>query len=169
MWADAPPPGPLHGASITNANGILLGAIVYGATDHERAPVHDEWKRASLAEAIKLAALTIEQDQLANRLSHLAHHDALTGLPNRTLLMDRIEQAISRAMRHAGGVALVMLDLDEFKQINDSLGHAVGDQLLEAVGLHLRDCLRADDTVARLYFSAPVSAQGLGSFANRGV
>ncbi|MDZ7788837.1 MAG: EAL domain-containing protein [Halofilum sp. (in: g-proteobacteria)] len=150
VWADAPPPGPLHGASITDSNGSLLGAIVYGPADHERAPAHDEWTRASLAEAIKLAAIAIEQDQLANRLSHLAHHDALTGLPNRTLLMDRIEQAIARAVRHADGVALVMLDLDEFKRINDNLGHAVGDQLLEAVGLHLQDCLRADDTVARL-------------------
>ncbi|WP_070989310.1 sensor domain-containing protein [Halofilum ochraceum] len=150
VWHDPPRPAPLHGASITDANGSLLGAIIYGPADHERAPAHDERTRASLAEAIKLAAIAIEQDQLANRLSHQAHHDALTGLPNRTLLMDRIEQALARAVRHGDEVALVMLDLDEFKRINDSLGHATGDQLLEAVGLHLQDCLRADDTVARL-------------------
>lgn len=150
VWRDPPRPGVLHGASITDSNGSLLGAIVYGPADHERAPAHDERARASLAEAVKLAAIAIEQDQLANRLSHQAHHDALTGLPNRTLLMDRIEQAIARAVRHSDGLALVMLDLDEFKRINDNLGHAVGDQLLEAVGLHLQECHRADDTVARL-------------------
>ncbi len=150
VWQDPPRPGAFHGASITDSNGSLLGAIVYGPADHERAPAHDERTRASLAEAIKLAAIAIEQDQLANRLSHQAHHDALTGLPNRTLLMDRIEQAIAHAIRNADYVALVMLDLDEFKRINDNLGHATGDQLLEAVGLHLQDCLRADDTVARL-------------------
>lgn len=150
VWPEPPRPGALHGASITDSNGSLLGAIVYGPADHERAPAHDERARASLAEAVKLAAIAIEQDQLANRLSHQAHHDALTGLPNRTLLMDRIEQSIARAVRHGDDVALVMLDLDEFKRINDNLGHATGDQLLEAVGLHLQDCLRADDTVARL-------------------
>ncbi|MFW5969432.1 MAG: putative bifunctional diguanylate cyclase/phosphodiesterase, partial [Halofilum sp. (in: g-proteobacteria)] len=150
VWREPPRPGTLHGASITDANGSLLGAIVYGPADHERAPAHDERARAHLAEAIKLAAIAIEQDQLANRLSHQAHHDALTGLPNRTLLMDRIEQATARAVRHGDEVALVMLDLDGFKRINDSLGHAIGDQLLEAVGLRLQDCLRADDTVARM-------------------
>jgi diguanylate cyclase (GGDEF)-like protein/PAS domain S-box-containing protein len=150
VWQDPPRPEVLHGASITDSNGSLLGAIIYGPADHERAPAHDERARASLAEAIKLAAIAIEQDQLTNRLSHQAHHDGLTGLPNRTLLMDRIEQALARAVRQGDDVALVMLDLDQFKRINDDLGHATGDQLLEAVALHLQDCLRADDTVARL-------------------
>ena len=150
IWSDPPRTGTFHGVPITDANGSLLGAIVYGPADHAQAPAHDERARTSLTEAIKLAAIAIEQDQLTNRLSHQAHHDALTGLPNRTLLMDRIDQALARAVRHADEVALVMLDLDGFKQINDRLGHATGDQLLEIVGVQLHDCLRVDDTVARL-------------------
>jgi len=84
------------------------------------------------------------------RIRYMALHDALTGLPNRILLEDRLSHDIAQARRHDRQVAVLMLDLDHFKHINDSLGHYVGDQLLEAVAIRLRDCLRDGDTAARL-------------------
>lgn len=80
----------------------------------------------------------------------LAHYDALTGLPNRALLLDRVEVALHRAQRHGGKVAVMMLDLNRFKSINDIFGHIIGDALLIAVGKRLQGCLRKADTVARL-------------------
>ncbi|MEC5162015.1 diguanylate cyclase (GGDEF)-like protein/PAS domain S-box-containing protein [Janthinobacterium sp. CG_S6] len=84
------------------------------------------------------------------QLEHQANHDALTGLPNRNLLGDRLAQALSYAQRYGHAVWAVFIDLDHFKLINDSLGHQMGDQLLRVVGARLRACLRDSDTVARL-------------------
>ena len=84
------------------------------------------------------------------QLYHLAHHDALTGLPNRTLLLDRLTQAKALANRNGQMVAILFLDLDRFKLINDTLGHNVGDQLLQAVSRRLKGCIREIDTLARL-------------------
>lgn len=84
------------------------------------------------------------------RVRYLALHDSLTGLPNRTLLMDRLGQSMAHVRRHQGQVALLLLDLDHFKHINDSLGHLVGDGLLEEVAKRLRSVLRELDTPARL-------------------
>ena len=84
------------------------------------------------------------------RVRYLALHDALTGLPNRTLLMDRLGQAIAQARRDHSQVGLLLLDLDHFKHINDSLGHFIGDGLLEQVAKRLRSVLREVDTPARL-------------------
>lgn len=84
------------------------------------------------------------------RIRYMALHDALTGLPNRTLLTDRLGQAVAHARRARGKVAVMMLDLDHFKHINDSLGHHVGDMLLQTVADRLRACLRECDTAARL-------------------
>jgi len=83
-------------------------------------------------------------------LSFLAHHDALTGLPNRSLLDERLDQELQRARRLRHGVALLFIDLDGFKAINDSLGHAAGDLLLQEVGRRLRASIRDVDTAARL-------------------
>ena len=83
------------------------------------------------------------------RVEHMAHFDQLTGLPNRSLLKDRLEQALASARRYQLRVAFFFLDLDGFKAINDSLGHAAGDQLLIEVGRRLKGLVREEDTVAR--------------------
>jgi diguanylate cyclase (GGDEF)-like protein/PAS domain S-box-containing protein len=83
------------------------------------------------------------------QMAHSAQHDALTGLPNRILLNDRIQQAIAFAQRHSEGAALLFLDLDGFKHVNDSLGHSVGDRLLQSVARRLVNCGRASDTISR--------------------
>jgi len=83
-------------------------------------------------------------------IEHQALHDALTGLPNRTLLSDRAQQQIARARREGGALALLMMDLDDFKGVNDTLGHAAGDALLEQVGARLAAAIREVDTVGRL-------------------
>lgn len=83
------------------------------------------------------------------KIEFQATHDSLTGLPNRTLLYDRMEQAVLKAQRHRNFVAVVFIDLDQFKYINDSLGHQVGDQFLCAVANRLTHCIRGSDTVAR--------------------
>jgi diguanylate cyclase (GGDEF)-like protein len=84
------------------------------------------------------------------RLYHLAHFDALTGLPNRLLFLDRLRQAIAQAARDERLVAIMMLDLDRFKTINDTLGHSVGDELLKHIAERLRTAVREGDTIARL-------------------
>lgn len=85
-----------------------------------------------------------------NKIRHLAYHDTLTGLPNRMLFIDRINQAISRAQREQDQFALMFIDIDHFKVINDSMGHDAGDQLLNIVSDRLKNILRKTDTVARL-------------------
>ncbi len=87
--------------------------------------------------------------QALNEVSHSAEHDALTQLPNRVLLLDRLVHAIATAKRHRGRLALLFLDLDNFKQINDTLGHAVGDEVLKLVAHCLASSVREADTVSR--------------------
>ncbi len=89
------------------------------------------------------------REQAARDADYLAHHDGLTGLPNRWLLRDRLGRALSLAARHGGRVAVMFIDLDRFKQVNDLHGHAVGDRLLVQAGERLVGALRASDTVAR--------------------
>lgn len=92
----------------------------------------------------------ITESKQAQRLIHqLAYFDALTNLPNRRMLLDRLEQAWSHAKRHQRSLAVMFLDLDRFKQINDSLGHHIGDQLLIEVGIRMTKCVRMGDTVSR--------------------
>lgn len=91
-----------------------------------------------------------ERKQIEDRMRHMAHHDALTDLPNRTLLHDRLSQSLALAERHGHRVAVLFVDLDRFKTINDNLGHATGDRLIVDVASRLRAAVRAEDTVARL-------------------
>ncbi len=90
------------------------------------------------------------QKQVENRLAFIASHDALTGLPNRMALDDRLEHALHEAVRRSTPLALLLLDLDNFKNVNDTLGHPMGDKLLQAVGTRLLKVLRKSDTVARM-------------------
>jgi len=97
-----------------------------------------------------LRASLSERDTLAAQLEHLASHDSLTDLANRALFNDRVRQALAGARRSGGGLAVLFVDLDDFKVVNDSLGHGAGDRLLREVAARLRSCLRDHDTVGRL-------------------
>jgi two-component system cell cycle response regulator len=99
---------------------------------------------------LEVRLLYKQLEQYSRALESLAMHDVLTGLPNRRLLMDRLSLAIAHAQRNKGAMALMYLDLDGFKQINDSLGHDVGDMLLKMVADRLVNAVRQEDTVARM-------------------
>jgi diguanylate cyclase (GGDEF)-like protein len=90
-----------------------------------------------------------EKREAEARIAHMAHHDALTGLPNRVFFHERLDEALSRVRRYAEKLAILYIDLDQFKNVNDTLGHPVGDKLLVAVAERLRTCLRDCDMVAR--------------------
>jgi diguanylate cyclase (GGDEF)-like protein len=91
-----------------------------------------------------------ERRQVEARIAHMAHHDALTDLPNRALFGQRMDDAFTRVRRHGEAAAVLCLDLDRFKVVNDTLGHPIGDALLQVVADRLRECVRDTDTVARL-------------------
>ena len=92
--------------------------------------------------------LTLLEDQI-ERSNYLAYHDELTGLPNRRLLDDRLDQALAHARRVGSKVAVLLLDLDHFKEVNDTFGHRVGDMTLQAVVAQLTGRIRSSDTLAR--------------------
>lgn len=117
------------------------------AIEDSAAPIHDRTGR--VAGAVIVFHDVSESRAMAEKMAYLAQHDFLTGLANRALLTERLAQAIGQAKRHKKQVALLFVDLDDFKRINDSLGHAVGDQLLKLVADRLVTCVRATDTVCR--------------------
>jgi diguanylate cyclase (GGDEF)-like protein/PAS domain S-box-containing protein len=116
--------------------------------DSER--VDRDRSRSLLERVVSLAAVAIEQARAREDLEYRAYHDALTGLPNRALLNDRLTHALKRSRRDETAVAVLFLDLDRFKFVNDSLGHDAGDRLLTQIAQRMIAGLRASDTVARL-------------------
>ena len=117
------------------------------AIEDSASPIHD--RTGQVVGAVIVFHDVSESRDMKVKMSHLAQHDSLTDLPNRTLLHDRIAQAIALARRHGSQCAVLFLDVDRFKLINDSLGHTIGDQLLRSVAERLSACVRGTDTFSR--------------------
>ena len=117
------------------------------AVENSASPIHD--KHGGVVGAVMVAHDVTEARDISAKLARLALHDNLTDLPNRVLFADRLDQALGRARRNNYSVAVLFIDLDRFKSVNDSLGHAVGDQLLKAAAQRLLSCVRETDTVSR--------------------
>ncbi|WP_198650289.1 diguanylate cyclase domain-containing protein [Oceanimonas marisflavi] len=161
-----------YGFAITKGQPALLAQLDEGLRRLKRTgqfqQLHDKWLAGGLraeqqkqtllryAGLLVLALLMLIwglfkwKSAHTRKLLEQAHHDRLTGLPSRTLLMDRLQRALSRAQRNQTLMAVFFIDLNGFKQINDTLGHAAGDLLLQAVAGRLLQCVRTEDTVARM-------------------
>ncbi|MES2673744.1 MAG: EAL domain-containing protein [Pseudomonadota bacterium] len=136
------------------------------------APIYDH--AGELTGAIIVFHDVSEARAMAIKMTHLANHDALTNLPNRMLLHDRTEQALHNAQRSGERVAMILLDIDHFKTINDSLGHSAGDEFLQKITQRLKHMLRAGDTISRqggdefiILLTEVNNIEQIGLFANR--
>ena len=132
---------------------LWLGSSLHGFAGFDAVRTQVEWGEhyvIGLRLMAQMLANTLEARALSQRLHTQAFHDALTGLPNRKLLDDRFEQAQRRSQRKGGSVLVAVVDIDNFKQVNDSHGHAIGDLLLCEVGNRLQAAMRDSDTVARM-------------------
>jgi diguanylate cyclase (GGDEF)-like protein len=147
-------------------NGVIEGWL--GATvldDASRLVLNDELE-TQLRGLAAHACTAIRNARLLGEIRHQAMHDALTGLPNRALILDRADQLLARARRDVAPISALFFDLDGFKAINDTLGHGVGDRLLQAVAARLSATVRASDTLARLggdEFVVLVDGAGIGA------
>ncbi len=133
----------LRGQEVTAT--LEFGSVV---TEAHLSPIRDE--HGEVLGALGVAVDVTERQRAEERLSHMALHDDLTGLPNRSLFLDRLAHALARGHREGTRCAVLFIDLDRFKRINDSLGHRAGDQILLETADRIGGALRADDTVARL-------------------
>jgi diguanylate cyclase (GGDEF)-like protein/PAS domain S-box-containing protein len=145
---------PMTAAVEQNATLHLPANCILVRRDGFETPIDDSVAPIHNLEGQPSGAVIVFRDVSAERanalrMTHLAQHDFLTGLPNRMLFNDRVSHAISLAPRHKNKVAVLFLDLDSFKHINDSLGHRIGDKLLQSVAKRLLDCVRNSDTVSR--------------------
>jgi diguanylate cyclase (GGDEF)-like protein/PAS domain S-box-containing protein len=136
-------------------SGVWHGEI---ANRHKNGRLYIEWlsiravtsSEGKITHYVGIFSDITERKENEERMRYLAHYDALTGLPNRTLLLDRLQQALAQARRDHGKLALLFLDLDRFKPVNDTLGHEVGDRLLCEVARRLQEHVRESDTVSRI-------------------
>ncbi|MDF9777324.1 sensor domain-containing protein [Pseudomonas baetica] len=135
------------GVPLNSQNGTIGALIVKSIPGGER---YTEQDKELLQYVCAQVATAIERKQLHARLQYMAQYDQLTQLPNRELLRDRLKASLQVAREDGGRMALLYVDLDRFKQINDTHGHAVGDMLLQAVANRLKGCVRETDTVARI-------------------
>ncbi len=135
---------PLVVLSGVSDQSLALQAVQQGAQDYL---VKGQGHPELLARSVRYA---IERKRTEERLTYLAQYDHLTGLVNRSLFRDRLVQAMARSKRLQQSIGLMLLDLDRFKSVNDTLGHDVGDELLRAVSERLKSCVREVDTVARM-------------------
>jgi diguanylate cyclase (GGDEF)-like protein len=139
----------LHNRAVgLSANCVLVRRDGYeSAIEDTAAPIHD--RRGHVTGAVIVFHDVSAARAMSLKMSYLAQHDFLTELPNRMLLNDRLTQAIASAHRHGTSLALLFVDVDHFKRINDNLGHTIGDQLLKSVAQRLVACVRHSDTVSR--------------------
>ncbi|MGR9086443.1 MAG: EAL domain-containing protein [Gammaproteobacteria bacterium] len=132
---------------IVSSSGRILGTFaIY--THHAAAPAPSEIHR--IEELSQIVSIAIDHKNYEERVTQLAFYDPLTDLPNRRLLLEELEKEFVKAQRHRDFYALLYLDLDNFKTLNDSLGHGIGDELIRQVAKRLKSCIREEDTVARL-------------------
>ncbi|WP_298212350.1 diguanylate cyclase [Acidovorax sp.] len=135
------------GVPLQTHKGAIGALVLQSYTEQGR---YTDKDKELLQFASTQVAAAIERKQMHERLEHMAQYDALTHLPNRRLFLDRLKTALARARRDQRLLSLLFIDLDRFKDVNDTLGHAMGDLLLQRVAQRLIECVRGSDTVARL-------------------
>ena len=128
-------------------DGRVIALIILG---HRRAPMLDLDHITLANNYADRIAVALANAEWESRLFNQAHYDALTGLPNRMAFLDRLKQSVSQTSRQGGNLGIMFIDLDNFKLVNDTLGHPVGDRYIKVIAERFKDCLRADDSVSRL-------------------